>query len=406
MASSNNRLSRRKFIGKSLAGLAGAGVLASGTGLAFAQEAVKTTKPVNSKPITRKLGKTGIELPIVSMGVMNASIPNIVAMSYEKGIRHFDTAEAYQNGKNETMVGDVLKKLGIRDKIILATKNLIPPHRKVKTTEECRDHMIKALEGSLKRLKTDYVDILYYHNVMTAEGAANAGVGEAFEILKKDGKIRFGGISTHQGQVEVLGTAVEKGWFDVALVGYNIALQGIPAYAEAIDKAAKAGIGMVGMKTQAGGQWWQYVYNEEIKEPNQTAMLKWVLRNENIATTIPGHTEIGQLEQNWSVVFDLEYTEEEKKFLESKEIMLGLDFCRQCKSCLASCPNGVEIPELMRVHMYAAQYRNFHQARFTYDEIPKAKRLEQCLDCATCAAECAHTVNIKGRIEELKQIYV
>ncbi len=339
------------------------------------------------------------------MGVMNASIPNIVAMSYEKGMRLFDTASAYMDGENERMVGQVVNKLKIRDKVIIATKNLTPRHREGLKPEQYGQKLIDTTEESLKRLKMDYVDILYYHSVSAAEDVDIPSVKEAFDTLKKQGKIRFSGITTHQGQSSVLPAAAEAGYYDVALVAINIALAGFPQLFDAIDTAHKSGMGLVAMKTQAGGQWWQYVFNEELKEPNQTAMLKWVLRNEKFATAIPGHTEPAQLDQNWSVVHDLEYTPEEEKFLNSKEIMLGMDFCRQCKTCLASCPNGVDIPTLMRTHMYAAQYRNFHQARYTFDEIPKSQGLNLCADCGTCTAKCAHTVDIAGRINELKLMY-
>ncbi len=404
--SENHSLSRRSFIGKSLAGLAGAGLAATGGDFAFAQISTPEDKPKELKPITRTLGKTGIVLPIVSMGVMNASIPNIVIQSYEKGIRHFDTAGIYQNGENERMVGNVVKKLGVRDELIISTKNFTPQDRKDLTPEQSRDKVIEILEGSLKRLQMDYVDILYMHDVNNGEEANNPGVNEAFQILKKQGKIRFSGVATHQGQTSVLNAAVKNGYFDVALIAFNVALSGFPELFEAMDRAFDSGMGLIAMKTQSGGMWWKYVFDKEMGAPNQTAMLKWALRHKNIATAIPGHTDPEQLEQNWSVVYDLEYTEEEKKFLDDKEIILGMDYCRQCTKCLATCPNGAEIPDLMRVHMYAAQYRNFHHARYTYDCIPKDRGLGLCRDCSSCKAECAHSVDIAGRIGELKQMYV
>jgi len=403
--SDHQRLSRRKFIGRSIAGIAGAGIMASGPNLAFAQGNESPDEKNSDVIIKRTLGRTGIELPIVSMGVMNASIPNIVAMSYEKGIRHFDTASAYMNGENERMVGQVINKLKIRDKVIIATKNLTPMHRQGLKPEQYGEKLIKTTEESLKRLNMEYVDILYYHNVSTADDVDIPSVKEAFETLKKQGKIRFSGITSHQGQSRVFPAAVKAGYYDVGLVAINIALAGFPELTAAIDKAHQSGMGLIAMKTQAGGEWWKYIFNKELKEPNQTAMLKWVLRHEQFATSIPGHTEPAQLDQNWSVVHNLDYTPEEEKFLNSKEIMLGMDFCRQCKTCLASCPNGVDIPTLMRTHMYAAQYRNFHQARYTYDEIPKSQSLNLCSDCGTCTAECAHTVDIAGRINELKLMY-
>jgi succinate dehydrogenase/fumarate reductase-like Fe-S protein len=65
----------------------------------------------------------------------------------------------------------------------------------------------------------------------------------------------------------------------------------------------------------------------------------------------------------------------------------------------------VDVPTLMRTHMYAANYANFEQARATFEEIPAAASLGQCASCASCAARCAHNVAIAERIADLKAIY-
>ncbi|MEA3477452.1 MAG: hypothetical protein U9R60_04680, partial [Bacteroidota bacterium] len=70
-----------------------------------------------------------------------------------------------------------------------------------------------------------------------------------------------------------------------------------------------------------------------------------------------------------------------------------------------TCPNGVDIPALMRIHMYAACYTNFYQARDTLDEIPRGKSIQICISCKTCVAKCANSVNIARRMDELKMIY-
>jgi predicted aldo/keto reductase-like oxidoreductase len=111
------------------------------------------------------------------------------------------------------------------------------------------------------------------------------------------------------------------------------------------------------------------------------------------------------MKEDVSVAFNLEYTEDEKRFLADNEMMMGLGFCHQCRECIASCPHGVAIPELMRTHMYAAQYSNFRQARATLDEIPAGRSIAACKGCDTCSARCAHHVDIAYRIEDLKLMY-
>src|ERR1022692_440074 len=92
---------RREFIVKPIL-WAGAASMLGKTDLLGAGSALNSSA---SPILQRTLGKTGLTLPVVSMGVMNADVPGLLRRAYELGIRHFDTAAAYQNGRNEEMVG-------------------------------------------------------------------------------------------------------------------------------------------------------------------------------------------------------------------------------------------------------------------------------------------------------------
>ncbi len=109
---------RREFIVKPILWAGTASVLAK-TNVLLAGPALETSA---SPVLQRTLGKTGLTLPVVSMGVMNADVPGLLRRAYELGIRHFDTAAGYQNGRNEEMVGRVIKEMGVRDKVVISTK--------------------------------------------------------------------------------------------------------------------------------------------------------------------------------------------------------------------------------------------------------------------------------------------
>ncbi len=357
-----------------------------------------------SEIIHRTLGKTGISMPIVSMGVMNASIPGVVRRAYERGMRHFDTAAGYQQGRNEEMLGSVIKELNVRKNVTIATKIFInPPRRRAAT---CKQEMRSIFEGSLKRLQMDHVDILYYHSADSAEDARLEGPIETLQELKKQGLTRFIGISTH-APYEVLTEITKSGVYDVALIPINYTMAHEQGYLDAITAAAKKGIGLVAMKTQAGG-----TGNPDKKLPrnlppeSQTALLKWVLRNPNFATAIPGFTNFEQLEQNFSVVRDLAYTKAEEAFLADKAFTAKAEFCVQCGQCRPDCPYGVEIPALMRSHMYAMQYSNRALAYDTLTSVAAGRGLDACSSCSSCKATCRNSVNIARKISELKQISV
>lgn len=404
-------LTRRRFISTSLTGLAAAGLAGVSPGLAAAEEGekkagdAKAADEAESKMIYRTLGKTGITIPIVSMGAMNADNPEIVKASYEAGVRHFDTASLYAFGRNEQMLGKVIKELGVRDDVVISTKERLGGRENM-SDEQAAEKFIKLTEGSLKRLQMDHVDIVYLHAVPNVDGLDPAAF-EAMAKLKKEGKARFSGVSTHESMTDIITTVTENDLCDVVLTSMNVSLADDAALHEAIDTAAKKGVGIVAMKTQAGGR--QLPNQESLNTYEsgvvQSAMLKWVMRHESITTSIPGYSSYQHMKEDVSVAFNLEYTEDEKRFLADNEMKLGLGFCRQCRECIASCPHGVAVPELMRTHMYAAQYSNFRQARATLDEIPAGLSIAACKSCDTCSARCAHHVDIAYRIEDLKLMY-
>ena len=135
---------------------------------------------------------------------------------------------------------------------------------------------------------------------------------------------------------------------------------------------------------------------------NPTALIKWVLQHEQVATVITNYGTFDQLEQNFSVAYDLAYTDSEKKFVSDEKAVSQLEFCQQCGSCRAGCPARADIPTLMRSHMYALQYRDQEKALYALASIPKGKGLDACANCETCRAACVNTVNIARKVADLK----
>ena len=144
-------------------------------------------------------------------------------------------------------------------------------------------------------------------------------------------------------------------------------------------------------------------YEGEIIHP---ALLKWVLQKKYITTAVPGYTTFKQLEDDFTAAYNIVYTPEEKKFLDDRKVRLSLkSVCRQCSYCIQTCPNMVDIPNLIRAHMYATCYSNFSAAEETLKDIPKQRNIENCTLCSSCIAQCANRVNIAKRIHELRTIY-
>lgn len=397
MKKSSNNLRRRSFLKFGAASLAG---LCIKPAVSSQQENLKTDQ--TSKPqkfIFRTLGKTGIKLPVVSLGVMNSNNPNLVRAALDKGVVLLDTAHGYQRGTNEGMIGEVIKGRP-RDSFVIATK--VPGDPRDRKTgdfsaETSGEKFLEKFNLSLQRLGLDYVDILYLHNVLKRDQVLYEPLLKALETAKKQGRARFVGVSTHGNEPEVIRAAIEGKVHDVVLTAYNFRQDHHEEVRKAIAEATQAGLGIVAMKTLAGVYW-----DKEKQRPiNVKAALKWVLNDPNVTTAIPGCTTFDQLDEDLSVMEDLTLTEQEKQDLELKVADGGL-YCQGCRQCLSGCKGDLPIPSLMRSYMYAYGYRNLskaHELLLSLD-LPKAP----CQTCSICTVQCAKGFEVAGRVKDIVRL--
>ena len=389
-----NRINRRKFLRTGAAGAAT--LMAAGTG-AFA---MLPESKAGTDVVYRTLGKTGLQIPVISMGVMRADNPGLVKACLDNGIIHFDTAHDYQGGRNEEMLGNIFREYP-RDSFIIATKVRpagVDRRTGIPTEETTAENILKQFEVSMERLQMDYVDILYLWSVSSVEMANHTEITDAFRELKKKGRVRFIGISTHSKEPEVINAMVEAGFWDVVLTRYNYTLSYLDELEAAIERAANAGLGVIAMKTIAGG----YLDRERTKPVNATAALKWVLQNENIHTTIPGMTSFDMLEEDLKVLVDIQMTKDEEKALIIARNEPGL-FCTNCNNCLQKCKNDLPVPDLMRAFMYAYGYANTEKAYSLLGELGTGS--DPCLDCSECVIDnCTKGFDIRSKISDISRL--
>ena len=398
----NNRINRREFFGKTTKGLLSAG---------FAFPLLKASKYPTGQPqkiIYRTLGRTNLSIPVVSFGVMNSDSPDLIQRALDKGINHLDTAHVYLRGNSERVIGEVLQKSGNRDKVYIATKMSLSRDREKKvftlkgserTPGATEENLFKQLETSLQRLRTDYIDILYLHNCSSPQMATYEPLMNALVKAKKQGKTRFIGTTTHSGEPDVIRASVDAGVYDVVLTVYNFAQENREDVKKAIQYAASKGVGIVAMKTQGG----RSLQEKGEIEVNHEAALKWVLEDKNVCTSIPGMTTFDQLDQNMRVMNNLALSGTEKRDIQIASKLKGKLYCQNCRSCIPTCPNKVEIPDLMRAFMYAKGYGNYIQAGITVTELPRKRGINVCLSCSSCVASCPNGINIGSRIKTLTE---
>jgi len=397
MKKAGNR-SRRHFLKAGVTGLAGITILPALQGTGSARTASEEKKKY--RIVKRKLGNTGLELPVISVGAGAAQEPEIIAAALDMGIVHLDTANSYGRGRNEEMIGEVIKGRP-RDSFVITTKatgaedRRTGLFRKGATTEM----FIEKFETSLGRLGVDYVDILLIHSVAT-EGATNhEPFLEALVKMKKEGKARLIGVSTHANEPEVIEAVAKSDIHDVVLTAYNFRQPHLDEMHRTMEMAAAAGKGIIAMKTQAG-IWWDESREKMI---DMKAALKWAISNKNVHTTIPGIDSIAHLEENVSVMDDLKLTPTDKKALQVG--MLNREpglYCDQCGECRDQCVAGLDIPTMMRCYMYVYGYRDLAKAKAAMEKVDMTS--VPCGDCRVCKVSCKMGFDVRRKLTDIARL--
>jgi predicted aldo/keto reductase-like oxidoreductase len=309
----------------------------------------------------------------------------VIRAGVDMGINYLDTARGYLHGRSEEVVGRAIA--GIRDKVYIATK----------THGETKDAVLGDVETSLKSLRTDHVDVLHLHNLTDPKRAFDPDIRGVLVKLKERGKVRFFGVSTHTNQAEVIDGVVDDPdkFFSVVLVGYNF--KSDPSVKQAIARATKAGLGVIAMKTQAGG----YQTTEMGSMSPHQAALKWVLQDTNVTAAIPGMKTLAHLRELVPVM-GMKLNAADERILRRYSQAIDPYYCRLCGKCEKTCPKGVEISVVNRALMYADGYREHALAQATFQE---ASAASSCLACEKCVARCANGLKIAEKMRRARSFF-
>ena len=338
--------------------------------------------------VKRTLGRTGIEIPIISAGA-NSWDESVFYAAMASGMILLDTDHMYRNGKHEKFVGKVLKRRP-RDSMFVSTRI----NSRMDGTGE---GLLKRFEKCISNLKVDYLDLLSLHSVSSIAETTYPPFLEVFQNLKNSGRTRFLGVSVHGYEPDVMRAAVDCGVYDVIFVSYNFKQRHREEIRKAVAYAADAGLGIIAMKTQAGA----FLDKARTRPVNHRAAIKWVLSDTNVHTAIPGFKNLEQMDMYLSVMNDLELTPEERVDLSMAHSQEGL-YCQQCGRCTGQCIHSVEIPLYMRAYMYAYGYRNPGQARETIAGVSPAA--PPCSNCQKCSVSCTMGFDVRDRVLDIARV--
>jgi uncharacterized protein len=392
------RLSRRAFLHRGALASVGMGLLplTGGAGqLPQGRAEVRRYVP---------LGRTGIQISDISFGAsrLDAGQEAIVLHAFERGINYFDTAESYSGGDSERTIGNALH--GKRDRVYITSKV------EAGSTDR-KETLMATLEGSLRRLRTDYVDVYFNHAVNDVGRLQNPEWYEFTARAKQQGKIRATGMSGHAGHlIECLDYAIETGSVDIILVAYNfgqdptfyqrftrsfdfIARQ--PDLPRVLRQAKAKGVGVIAMKTLMGARLNDMRPFEKGGATFAQAAFRWVLSNPQVDALIISMTSPARIDEYLGASGWRSAARDDLPLLQQYARMRGDSYCRHaCHDCEHACPYDVPISDVLRTRMYAQDYGDLKLARSEYARLGAGAAA--CLTCdhQVCAGACTHGLAI------------
>ena len=382
-------LSRRAFLRASAAAAAGSTIVPGiARGQADAGPKVRRFKP---------FGKTGWKVGDVSGG-SDQRDPAVFDHMFRAGINLVDTGAQYVG--HEAILGQVLPKW--RDKVFVVDK-WDPP---LVTPTVTKAALLEALDVSLKRLNTSYVDCMMLHSIGHPgiggiERIQNPAIYEAWDEAKRLKKIRFTGASSHGPRMlEEIGWGIDNNRFDVVLIGANFLTHGVEPL---LKKARAKGIATMAMKSMT-------LYKSDLniralqgKETNaRQACIKWILASDLFDTVVIRMPNFDTVDEYLAVSGTTRLTARDERHLQIVSASVGPRYCRPgCSGCSGTCARQVPVWDVLRYKMYFEHYGEQKRAIEGYRQIPEMQRASACAGCAApCERACPYGVRVRERLVE------
>jgi len=399
-----DKSNRRDFLKKAVA--IGLGAAVGGTALRQPRQAsAQITLPKAPMP-RRPFGRSGIKVSTLSLGGMFDILNNrlMLAKALEWGIDYWDTAEGYGGGRSEEGIGRwFARNPANRKQVFLVTK--LSLRRGTDFTPR--------LEACLKRLHTDYIDLLFVHGIRGID-EMDPRLESWSQAMKKTGKLKLFGFSTHSNMEDCLEGAARLPWIDGIMFTYNFRLMHQPRMKAAVEACYRAGIGLTAMKTQGGGP----VKSDSESEiemagrfmqngfTHHQAKLMAVWEDKRIASICSQMPNLTIMATNAAAVDQTRLSQSDRALLAQYANETCSDYCAGCDR-LCSEVHGKKVPinDVMRCLMYAHSYQDLMLARSTFEMLPAQTRaLLAQLDFNEAERSCPRNLPIGRMMQEATKL--
>ena len=346
----------------------------------------------------RRLGRTNVLVSDISFGSSRVTDPAVVRRALDAGINYFDTAPDYATNGSERLLGEAIK--GRRDKVFLATKFCVPDGHLPNHTPVPK--IIAAVEGSLRRLQTDHVDLIHIHSCDRLDRLMAPNIHEAFDRLKQQGKVRFLGVSSHTPNLEeVVTAATDSGRFDVLMLAYHYGMW--PNFGPLLDRARARDVGVVAMKTLKGAKHETLDGFRDAAGAYSQAAFRWVLSNPAVSCLVVSIASHAQVDE-YVYASGAGVRSSDVAVLRRYDQLIAGDYCQpHCGACLDSCVYQLPINDILRYRMYFKDYGWEQEGMRLYARLTQAA--EACVACAApCRDRCPIGVPIRDKMLDAHRV--
>lgn len=360
----------------------------------------------------RKLGKTGVDISVLSFGAMRwlseESCYEIMQRGMDLGMNYVDTSSGYVDGQSEIWTGKAVKNR--RSDIYFSSKSnwaQAPSESKVR----------ESIELSLKKTGLDYFDFYQLWGLgsmkVLNDALRKGGTFDGIQKAMNEGLIKYGLGFTFHGPPEVFKAAIDSGVFVSTTVSYNLMNR---KQDELLDYAAERGVGVIimnplagGVLAMAGGSSFDFLSGNGCG--SWYGSLRFLFANSSISTCLLGLNDISQLEQNMKALdgidkLDENYKKEMAEKMDAVEYVKG-NFCTSCGYCKV-CSNRFDPSFLMKTirdyTIYGVREENFEnwlRSRYLNVGDPE-KEIQKCLECGLCEEKCPQHLKIVKEIQKVK----
>lgn len=343
----------------------------------------------------RRFGRTGWNVSDIVLGtgrIGGEDGEQIARLAIERGVNYFDTSPDYSGAGSEMAMGKAIRSVP-RDRLFIASKFCTPIGHLPPGTPVPK--YIEAVEGSLSRLGTDYIDLCHIHSCDEVARLLDPNVHEAFDRLKQAGKVRFLGFSTHTPNlVEVVSTAIDSNRFDVMMIAYHHGIW--PQVPELARRAREErDMGVVAMKTLKGAKHRGLLDFQRYADSYTQAALKWALANEHVSCAVISFFQLQHVDE-YLAASGKRLTEQDLAILGEYDRQIAGTYCGpHCGACLSSCPEGLPIHDVLRHRMYFEDYGWEKEGIQRYAALAKNASV-----CASCSAPCTGTCPVGIDIQQ------